>query len=68
MGIPVDMWLGYGMLSLRINLESKHTFSIGKSKGGLMDISLFAEQVAGWVLSHHMCDTLPLTMDEMFVN
>ena len=39
----------------------------GKSKGGLMGISLSADQVAGWVLSHHMCDTLALAMDEMFV-
>ena len=40
----------------------------GKSKGGLVGISLPADQVAGWVLSHHMCDTLALAMDEMFVN
>ena len=40
----------------------------GKSKGGLMGISLSADQVAGWVLSHHMCDTLALAMDEMFVD
>ena len=36
----------------------------GKSKGGLVGISLSADQVAGWVLSHHMCDTL--AMDEFF--
>ena len=40
----------------------------GKSKGGLVGISLSADQVAGWVLSHHVCDTLPLAMDEMFAD
>ena len=39
-----------------------------KSKGGLMGISLSADQLAGWVLPQFMCDTLALAMDEMFVN
>ena len=33
-----------------------------------MGISFSADQVARWVLTHHMCDTLALAMDEMFVN
>ena len=40
----------------------------GKSKGGLVGISLSADQVAGWVLSHHVCNTLALAMDEMFAD
>ncbi len=39
---------------------------VGKSKGGLVGISLSAEQVSGWVLSYHICHLLSSKMDGMF--
>ena len=40
----------------------------GKAKGGLVGITLNADQVSGWVLSYHMCNTVSLAMDDMFDN
>ncbi len=38
----------------------------GKAKGGLVGKSLSSEQVSEWVLSHHVCNSLSLAMDNMF--
>ena len=38
----------------------------GKAKGGLVGKSLSSEQVAEWVLSHHICNTVSLKIDNMF--
>ncbi|KAG0727208.1 hypothetical protein GWK47_035119 [Chionoecetes opilio] len=38
----------------------------GKAKGGLVGLTLSQDQVAGWVLSQHICNLLSLQMDEMF--
>ena len=40
----------------------------GKSKGGLVGISLSEDQVAGWVLSNHVCNMLSLCMDNLFTD
>ena len=40
----------------------------GKAKGGLVGITLNADQVSGWVLSYHICKTVSLAMDDMFDN
>ena len=37
----------------------------GKSKGGLVGISLSKDQVAGWILSYHICNMLSHKMDHM---
>jgi len=38
----------------------------GKAKGGLVGLTLSSDQVAGWVLSYHICNTVSLSMDDMF--
>ena len=38
----------------------------GKSKGGLVGLSLSPEQVSGWVLSYHICKMLSCYMDNMY--
>ena len=38
----------------------------GKSKGGLVGKSLSPEQVSEWILSHHLCNTLSMLMENMF--
>ena len=38
----------------------------GKAKGGLVGMTLSPDQVAGWVLSMHVCTMLSLAMDNMF--
>ncbi len=38
----------------------------GKAKGGLVGMTLNADQVANWVLCNHICTTLSLAMDNMF--
>lgn len=38
----------------------------GKARGGLVGISLSNDQVAGWVLSHHLCQMVSLAIDEIF--
>ena len=38
----------------------------GKAKGGLIGLTLSSEQVATWVLSHHVCNLLSLLMDDMY--
>ena len=40
----------------------------GKAKGGLVGITLNPDQVAEWVLSYHICNTVSLAMDDMFDN
>ena len=37
-----------------------------KAKGGLVGLTLSSDQVAGWVLSYHICNTVSLSMDDMF--
>jgi hypothetical protein len=37
----------------------------GKSKGGLVGLTLSQDQVAGWVLSQHVCNYVSLLMDKM---
>ena len=38
----------------------------GKSKGGLVGISLAQEQVTSWILSHHICSQLSLSLEKLF--
>ncbi len=38
----------------------------GKAKGGLVGLTLNAEQVASWVLSNNVCNLLSMAMDSMF--
>ena len=38
----------------------------GKAKGGLVGMTLSPDQVAQWVLSYHLCNTVSLAMDDMF--
>ena len=38
----------------------------GKAKGGLVGLTLSQDQVTGWILSYHLCNTLSLAMDNMF--
>ena len=38
----------------------------GKGKGGLVGMTLYPDQVAGWVLSYPICKFVSLTMDNMF--
>ena len=38
----------------------------GKGKGGLVGKSLSQEQVAGWTLSHHLCNMLSLAYERMY--
>jgi len=38
----------------------------GKAKGGLVGLTLSSDQVAGWVLSYHICNMVSLSMDDMF--
>lgn len=38
----------------------------GKAKGGLVGMTLSADQVAGWTLSYHMCHMISQSMEEMF--
>ena len=40
----------------------------GKAKGRLVGITLNPDQVAGWVLSYHICNTVSLAMGDMFDN
>ena len=40
----------------------------GKAKVGLVGITLNPDQVAGWVLSHYICNTVSLAMEDMFGN
>ena len=40
----------------------------GKAKGVLVGITLNPDQVAGWVLSYHICNTASMAMDDMFDN
>lgn len=40
----------------------------GKAKGGLIGLTLSADQVVGWLLSYHMCHMVSLSMDNMFEN
>ena len=47
--------------------ENRH-IRYGKSKGGLVGLTLSQEQVAKWVLSQHICNFLSLKMDEVFVS
>ena len=37
----------------------------GKSKGGLVGLTLSPDQVAGWVLSQHICSYASLLMDKI---
>ena len=49
-----------------ISLESKPTHvRYGKAKGGLVGKTLSEEQVAGWTLSYHLCNTLSIAFDKM---
>ena len=47
-------------------LASKHNIRYGKAKGGLVGITLNPDQVAGWVVSYHICNTVALAMDDIF--
>ena len=38
----------------------------GKSKGGLVGLTLSQEQTASWVLSYHVCNLVSLAMDNLF--
>ncbi|MES9884496.1 MAG: hypothetical protein ABW185_26930, partial [Sedimenticola sp.] len=38
----------------------------GKAKGGLVGLTLSPDQVARWVLSYHVCNTVSQAMDDMF--
>ena len=38
----------------------------GKAKGGLVGMTLSPDQVARWILSYHVCNTVSLAMDGMF--
>ena len=38
----------------------------GNSKGGLAGLTLSAQQVARWILSNNVCNTVSNVMDKMF--
>ena len=40
----------------------------GKSRGGLVGITLSPEQVARWILSNNICNVVSLAMDKVFDN
>ena len=47
--------------------EEQASISFGKTKGGLGGLTLSPDQVAGWVRSHHICNMVSFSMDDIFV-
>ncbi len=64
--MSVDTLMGVGMVSSLISLVNRHTFGMEKAKGGLVGLTLSPDQMARWVLSYHVCNTVSQAMDDMF--
>ncbi len=62
----IDTGQEYGTPSSATSFGEQTYIRYGKAKGGLVGITLNPDQVAGWVLSYHICNTVSLALDDIF--
>ena len=65
-GSHIDTGQEYGTPCSATSFGDQTYIRYGKAKCGFVGITLNPDQVAGWVLSYHICNTVSLAMDDIF--